>query len=201
MDRLPKPLEEVVKEFSELPGLGPKSSLRIALTFLKWPKDKVLRFAGAIIKLKESLVLCDVCGCISDENPCAICRDPARDDGILCVVPDLDSLLTIEEAGLFKGKFLVLGGLLAPLDGVKPDDLDVDRLKKRLKQGVVKEVILALGTTKESEVTESFIVNLIKKEFPDIVVSRLAQGIPFGMMLKYVDSETLRQSFNFRQRL
>ncbi len=201
MERLPKVLDEVVKDLSNLPGLGPKSSLKIALTLLKWPKEKVQKLVDSIIQLKESLFLCDMCGNISDENPCSICKDPTRDDKQLCVVPDFDSFLVIEESGLFKGKFFVLGGLISLAEGTNAKDIDVARLKKRIKEGNVKEVILALGTTKESEITESYITDLIKKEFPEILVTRLAQGIPLGIMLKYVDSETLRQSFNFRQRL
>ena len=201
MNKLPGILEEVVNQLSSLPGLGPKSSLKIGLTLLKWPKDKVLGLAHSIIELKESLFLCDICGCITDVNPCRICNDPLRDESLLCIVPDLDSLLTVEESGLFRGKFLVLGGLLSPLEGVQIYDLEIDRLKNRLKDGSVKEVILALGTTKESEITESYITDMIKKQFPQIIVSRLAQGIPLGMMLKYVDTETLKQSFNYRQKL
>ncbi len=201
MEKLPKILEEVVKNISDLPGLGPKSSLKIALTFLKWPKEKVQKLVNSIIQLKESLFLCDMCGNISDENPCSICKDPTRDDTQLCVVPDFDSFLVIEESGLFKGKFFVLSGLISAAEGTDVKDINIDRLKKRIRDGNVKEVILALGTTKESEITESYITNIIKKEFPDIVVTRLAQGIPLGITLKYVDPETLRQSFNFRQRL
>lgn len=199
MEKLPRSLELVVQQFSNLPGIGPKSALRLALTLLKWPEPKVKALGEAIIDLKQSLHLCSFCGCLSDEDPCPLCQDPARDSGQLCVVANWDGLLAMEAMGLYKGKYYVLGALLDPLDGVTNRELDLERFKKRLSGTGIKELILALGTLRESEATESLLKDLVKEQFPGVKVTRLAQGIPVGSDLKYVDPETLKQSLYFRQ--
>lgn len=201
MDKLPSALQRVVENLAGLPGVGPKSALRMGLTLLQWPEEKVRQLGQSLIALREELCLCSQCGCLTDVDPCSICSDPARQDELICVVPDLDSLLAIDEAGLFRGRYLVLGGLLSPLDGIQSGQLDFDRLRDRLGQGGIEEVILALGTTRDGEATESYVANLVQSEFPEIRVSRLAQGIPIGSQLKYMDQETLKQSFSYRQKL
>lgn len=201
MQRLPKALQEVVDHFASLPGLGPKSGLRIALTLLNMPRERAREMGKSILRLRESLCVCERCGLLADESPCSICVDPSRGEEEVCLVPDWDSFLAIEEAGLFRGKYLVLGGLLSPMEGVQPANLELDRLRSRLGEGRVWEVILALGSTRDSEATESYIRNIIEAEFSQIKVSRLAQGIPVGSDLKYVDKETLKQSLQHRQPL
>ena len=124
-----------------------------------------------------------------------------RDDSLLCLVSEWDGLLALEQGGFFKGKYMILGGLLAPLDGVEPGALEMGRLKKRLLDGQVTEVVLALGTTIEAENTASYIKNLVDREFAHVKVTRLAQGIPLGAEVKFVDKETLRQSLQYRQDL
>jgi recombination protein RecR len=173
----------------------------MGLTLLQWPEDKVRGLGESLIQLREALCLCSQCGCLTDEDPCSICSDPGRRGDVLCVVADLDSLLVIDEAGLFRGRYLVLGGLLSPLDGIQSSQLEFGRLRERLRQGDIEEVILALGTTRDGETTESYVADVIQSEFPHIRVSRLAQGIPVGSQLKYMDQETLRQSFSYRQPL
>ncbi len=201
MQKLPRALQTVVDRLSKLPGVGPKSALRMGLTLLNWPEDQVRNLGHSIQTLRDSVCLCSQCGCPSDEEPCSICSDPSRREDLLCLVSDWDALLTIDEAGFYKGKFLVLGGLLSPLDGSQVHELNLERLKDRLDSGLVNELILALGTTREGEATESYIVNLVEKNFPHIHISRLAQGIPVGSELKYMDKETLKQSVNYRQSL
>ena len=201
MQKLPRALQTVVDRLAKLPGVGPKSALRMGLTLLNWPEDQVRNLGDSIQTLRDSVCLCSQCGCPSDEEPCSICSDPSRREDLLCLVSDWDALLTIDEAGFYKGKFLVLGGLLSPLDGSQGNELNLERLKKRLDSGQVNELILALGTTREGEATESYIVNLVEKNFPHIHISRLAQGIPVGSELKYMDKETLKQSVNYRQSL
>lgn len=201
LQKLPQALQTVVDRLSKLPGVGPKSALRMGLTLLNWPEDQVRKLGSSIETLRDSVCLCSQCGCPSDEEPCSICSDLARREDLLCLVVDWDALLAIDQAGFYKGKFLVLGGVLDPLDGSQGGNLDLDRLKKRLNSGKVKELILALGTTKEGEATESYIVNLIKRDYPHIHITRLAQGIPVGSELKYMDKETLKQSVNYRQSL
>jgi recombination protein RecR len=201
LENLPEPLKKVVDHFASLPGLGPKSALRIALYLLTIPAQEVEAFGDAIISLRSTLTICEECGGFSDKSPCKLCADPSRDHSILCVVPDWDGVMVLERTRLFKGRYLVLGGLLSPIDGKNESALRLELLRRRLSKGEVKEIILALGATRDSEMTESFLKDLIAKEFPKIQVTRLAQGIPVGSELKYVDKETLKQSLTFRQRL
>jgi len=201
LDRLPQSLQAVVNRMAELPGVGPKSALRMGLTLLQWPEERVRSLGQSITELRDALCLCSQCGSLSDADPCSICKDPARRDDLVCVVADWDSLLTIDEAGFYRGKFIVLGGLISPLDGVHAGSLELQRLRSRLEKSTVTELILALGTTRKSEATESYIRNMVVTEFPGVSVSRLAQGIPIGSELKFVDRETLKQSLNYRQQL
>ena len=201
MDKLPGPLKDVVERLTRLPGIGPKSALRIGLHLLKLPQDSAQDFGRSIIELREKLCLCEECASLAETSPCPLCADPARHRDQLCLVADWDSLLSMEELGLFKGRYLVLGGLLSPLDGVGPGSLEFGRLRKRLAGGEVTEVILALGATLESETTASYVKNMVEADFPEVAVSRLAQGIPMGAEVKYMDRETLRQSLLYRQKV
>jgi recombination protein RecR len=199
--RLPQPLADVVGQVANLPGLGPKSALRIAMTFLKWPEAQTRNLGRAIHDLRDNLRLCSLCGALTDSDPCPICSDPLRTPETLCLVADWDSMLTLEEGAFYKGLYLILGGLLAPLDNVTPDTLEMDRLEDRLAHGAVTELILALGTRLEAETTASFIRNRVNAKFPHITVTRLAQGIPLGAEVRFMDRETLRQSLTYRQQL
>ncbi len=201
MQNLPGPLKVVVEQLSSLPGIGPKSALRIALSLLKMPKEKAGGVGQSILDLRENLCLCDECACLAESSPCTICGDPARDRDQLCLVPEWDALLAMEEMGIYKGKYLVLGGLLSPLDGVEPGHLEIDRLRRLLGRGSVTELILALGATLDAEFTASYVKNMVESEFAGVNVSRLAQGIPIGGEVKFMDRETLRQSLVHRQKL
>lgn len=186
---------------ARLPGLGPKSALRCAMAFLKWPEAETRRLGTAIYELRDKLFLCGICGALADSDPCPVCRDPSRTRDVLCLVSDWDSMLTLENGGFYDGQYLILGGLLAPLDNVNPDNLELDKLDQRLRQGEITEIIMALGATVEAENTASFISARVRANFSHIRVSRLAQGIPLGAEVKFMDKETLRQSLKFRQEL
>jgi len=201
MKALPKPLADLAGELSALPGLGPKSALRAALTLLKWPKDRAQALGRLVHDLRENLFLCSRCAGLAESDPCPICADPARSPESLCLVSEWDSLLALEETGLYKGRYLILGGLISPLDGVDPGALEFERFQARLSEGGVREVILALGSTLEAESTASYIKNLLARSHPDVRLTRLAQGIPLGAEVKYVDKETLKQSMVHRQAL
>ncbi|WP_027369603.1 recombination mediator RecR [Desulfovermiculus halophilus] len=201
MDRLPQALQTLVDQLAALPGVGRKSALRIGLTLLSWPEEKARGLGRAICDLRSQLCVCSQCRSLTETDPCPVCSDPRRDDGLLCVVADWDSLLAIDEAGFYQGKYFVLGGLLSPLDGIDADQLAFDLLHTRLAQGLVQEVVLGLGTTREGETTESYVRNLVHRDFPGIRITRLAQGIPVGSDLKYMDRETLKQSMTYRQAL
>lgn len=199
MRKIPEPLQAVVDQLARLPGLGPKSALRCSMTFLKWPEGETRRLGLAIHELRDKLHLCGSCGALADSDPCPVCADPSRNRDQLCLVADWDSMLVIEDGAFFKGQFFILGGLLAPLENIHPDSLDVEKLDKRLAQGEVSELILALGATVEAENTASYIRTRVQARFPHIRISRLAQGIPLGAEVRFMDKETLRQSLQFRQ--
>ncbi len=199
MQRLPEPLQAVVDQLARLPGLGPKSALRCAMTFLKWPEAETRRLGRAIHDLRDNLHLCSRCGALTEADPCPVCKDTGRSDDLLCLTADWDSMLTIEDGGFYHGRYLILGGLLAPLDNVHPESLELDRLDARLGEGLVREVVLALGATVEAESTAVYIRTRLGARFPQIRVTRLAQGIPLGAEVKFMDKETLRQSLQYRQ--
>lgn len=200
-DRIPEPLKALVEQLVRLPGLGPKSAMRMAMTLLKWPPSETKRLGRAVHDLRDTLHLCSRCGGLTATDPCAVCSDPRRSTDVLCLVSEWDSMLTLDDGGFFQGQYLILGGLLAPLDNINTDALDLDRLTSRLSEGEVSELILALGATLEAENTASYIRNLVSRRFSHIRVTRLAQGIPLGSEVKFMDKETLRQSMQYRQEL
>lgn len=196
---MPEPLRALVEQLARLPGLGPKSALRIAMTLLKWPEAETRRLGLGIHDLRDQLRLCSRCGGLSATDPCAVCADPERSRDVLCLVAEWDSMLALDEGGFYHGQYLILGGLLAPLEGA--GELDLNRLARRLAEGEVRELVLALGATMEGENTASYVRDMVKRRFPGISVSRLAQGIPLGGEVKHMDRETLRQSLRYRQEL
>ena len=195
--RVPEPLRVLVEQMARLPGLGPKSAMRVAMTLLKWPEAETRRLGQNILGLRDSLHLCARCGGLSATDPCAICADAARSRDTLCLVAEWDSMIALDEGGFYRGQYLILGGLLGPQEG----PLDLERLDRRLAEGEVAELILALGATVEAENTGAYIREMVRRNFPAVRVSRLAQGIPLGAEVKYMDRETLRQSLRFRQDL
>lgn len=201
MAGLPEPLADLVERLGELPGFGPKSALRAALALLRMPRERAEALGGSILDLRRKLTFCSRCRVLAASDPCPICADPDREDEVVCVVADLDSLITLEEGGFYRGRYQVLGGLLAPLDGVDASHLEIEPLRARLAGGAVHELVLALGATLEAEATASHVKNLVAREFPQVAVSRLAQGIPLGAEVKHMDRETLRQSLVHRQKL
>lgn len=200
-NRIPEPLKALVEQLARLPGLGPKSAMRMAMTLLKWPQSETKRLGRAVHDLRDNLHLCSRCGGLTATDPCSICADTRRSTDVLCLVAEWDSMLTLDDGGFFQGQYLILGGLLAPLDNINTDALDLDRLTARLAEGEVKELILALGATIEAENTASYIRNLVARRFAHVRVTRLAQGIPLGSEVKFMDKETLRQSMHYRQEL
>jgi len=201
LQNLPGPLKDVVEQLSALPGIGPKSALRMALTLLKMNRERANAVGQSILDLRENLCLCEECACLAESSPCAICADPGREADQLCLVPEWDALLAMEDMGIYRGRYLVLGGLLSPLEGVQPGHLEIDRLRRHLGSGRVRELILALGATLDAESTASYVKNLVESEFPEVAVTRLAQGIPIGAEVKFMDRETLKQSLVHRQKV
>lgn len=197
--RLPLPLRDLVDQIGKLPGLGPKSALRVAMSLLEWPEAETRRLGQSIYSLRDNLCLCDRCGGLASQSPCPICADEARSRDTMCLVAEWDSLLALENGGFYHGQYMVLGGLLDPVRKKDSQSLDLERLQNRLAEGEIKELILALGSTLEAENTASFLKQILARRFPGLRVSRLAQGIPLGSEIKFMDKETLRQSLRYRQ--
>ncbi len=199
MQRIPEPLKELVDQMARLPGLGPKSAMRAAMSLLKWPEAEVRRLGKGVYELRDTLHLCSRCGALSDSDPCPVCADSSRDAAQLCLVAEWDSMLTMEEGNFYRGLYFILGGLLAPLDNSPAGSLEMERLYGRLAEGEVRELILALGATADAEATASYVREQVGRRFPGVRVSRLAQGIPLGAEVRFMDRETLRQSLRYRQ--
>ena len=199
-NKLPEPLLDMVQQIARLPGLGPKSALRCAMTLLQWPEEQTRRLGRAIHDLRDNLSLCSRCDALTDTDPCAVCADPARSQETLCLVAEWDSMIILEEGGFYKGQYFILGGLLAPLEGSTPETLPVGKLERRLSEGLISELILALGTRLEAESTAAYLKDRLNRAFPQLVITRLAQGIPLGADLRFMDKETLRLSLHHRQR-
>lgn len=194
-------MKALVEQMEKLPGLGPKSAMRIAMTLLKWPESETRRLGNGISALRDNLCLCSRCGGLTAASPCPICADTERDKTILCLVPEWDSMLTLESGGFYHGQYMILGGLLEPLQKRDSQSLEIDRLVSRLEEGEISELVLALGATLEAENTASFLKRLLGVRFPKLRISRLAQGLPLGAEVKYMDRETLRQSLQYRQQI
>ena len=200
-DHIPEPLRALVEQLARLPGLGPKSAMRAGMQLLKWPESEARRLGQGIFELRDKLCICSRCGGLSAQNPCPVCSDVSRSRDTLCLVPEWDSMVTLDAGGFYHGQYMVLGGLLAPLEHQNTDSLDLARLVARLAEGEVQELILALGATLDAENTASWVRQTVRERFPHVRITRLAQGIPLGAEVKYMDKETLRQSLQYRQDL
>ncbi|MBO4812253.1 MAG: recombination protein RecR [Prevotella sp.] len=185
-------LERAVQEFATLPGIGRKTALRLVLHMLRQPVVDVDRFAEAIATMRHNVKYCSSCHNISDEEVCPICSDHRRDASIICVVENIQDVMAIENTQQFHGLYHVLGGLISPMDGIGPADLQIDSLVERVKQGNIREVILALSSTMEGDTTNFFIFR--KLEPLGIDVSAIARGIAVGNELEYTDEVTLGRS-------
>jgi recombination protein RecR len=192
-------LEALIKKFSKLPGIGPKSASRIAFHILGMHRDDVDALARAMIDLKQNTFTCSYCGGISDGEVCSICRDPERDRGLICVVEDAKDVLTIDGTGEFQGLYHVLHGLISPLDGVGPDELNVRTLLEKCRGGAVREVILALNPSVEGDATSLYIARLINPF--SATVTRIAHGLPVGADLEFADTATIIKSLEGRVKI
>jgi len=192
-------IEKVAKEFSRLPGIGHKSASRIAFYLLKMEKNEVENLAASMIDLKNNIKTCIKCGGISDLDICSICSDTGRDHRTLCVVESARDVLNIEATGEFKGIYHVLSGLISPLDGIGPDDLNIDSLVKKCGTDGLDEVIMALSPTIEGDATTLYLASLISQF--EINVTRIAHGLPVGSDLEYVDSATIAKSLEGRVKI
>ena len=190
-------IEKLIKIIAKLPALGARSSRRIVLHLLKNKDNKLLPLIEALQSVADNIKTCPICGNFDTEYPCHICADLSRDTEVVCVVQDVADLWAMERVGLFKGQYHVLGGILSALDGVTPEDLNIERLFSRLAQGVIKEVILALPATIDGQITSHYLLSRLK-EYP-VKVTTLAQGLPMGAELDYMDDGTIQLALSARK--
>lgn len=185
-------LNSLIKEFSRLPGIGPKSAARLAFHILKTSVDEVERLTKAINELKKNISFCNICGGISDGHICGICSDDSRDKGIICVVEEAKDLLTIEKSMEYRGLYHVLKGVISPLDGIGPDDLNIGSFINRCSNGAIKEILIATNPTIEGDATTLYLARILKPL--GIKVMRIAHGLPAGSNLEFADSATIAKS-------
>jgi recombination protein RecR len=192
-------VQDLIDELGRLPGVGPKGAQRIAFYLLQAEPVDVRRLAEVLLEVKERVRFCSICFNVSEEEQCRICRDPRRDQTVLCVVEEYKDVVAIERTKEFRGRYHVLGGAISPIDGIGPDQLHITELFKRLSDGAITEVILATDPNLEGEATATYLGRLITPL--GIRVSRLASGLPVGGDLEYADEVTLGRAFSGRRLL
>jgi recombination protein RecR len=185
-------LDSAVNEISKLPGIGKKSALRLVLHLLRQDEGVAVALGEAIIKLRQEIKYCKVCHNISENEVCDICSDDKRDKSTVCVVENIKDVISIENTRQFNGLYHVLGGIISPIDGISPNDIEIDSLVERVKSGEIKEIILALSTTMEGDTTNFYIFR--KLAGYDVKISILARGVSIGDELEYTDEVTLGRS-------
>jgi recombination protein RecR len=192
-------IDRLITLLARLPGLGPRSARRAALHLLKQPDRLMTPLAGAMAQAAETISTCTNCGNVDSANPCHICTAPGRDKTSICVVQDVSDLWAMERAGAFRGTYHVLGGTLSALDGIRPEDLNIASLIRRVAAGGVDEVVLAMNATVDGQTTAHYITEHLEKT--GVSVTRLAHGVPIGGELDYLDDGTITAAMKSRRRL
>ncbi|MED0940676.1 recombination protein RecR [Bacillus mobilis] len=193
----PEPISKLIDSFMKLPGIGPKTAVRLAFFVLDMKEDDVLGFAKALVNAKRDLVYCSVCGHITDRDPCYICNDSHRDQSVVCVVQEPKDVIAMEKMKEYQGVYHVLRGAISPMEGIGPEDINIPQLLKRLHDETVQEVILATNPNIEGEATAMYISRLLKPT--GIKVTRIAHGLPVGGDLEYADEVTLSKALEGRR--
>jgi recombination protein RecR len=193
----PEPVARLIEALQGLPGIGPKTAQRLTFFLLKRPAAEVRELAESLVAVKERIVSCSTCFNVTDQDPCRICSDPARDPRLLCVVEEPNDLLAMERTGEYKGRYHVLLGALSPLQGIGPDDLKIKGLLARIAAGGVEEIILATNPTVEGEATAIYLARLLKPL--GVRVTRIAMGVPVGSDLDYADEVTMHKAMEGRR--
>jgi len=197
--KYPETIENLIECFSKLPGIGRKTAERLALSTLSLDEDTINLFSTSLVDTKKKIRKCERCNNITDDDLCIICKDNNRNKDLLCVVEDAKNIILFERNGFFNGYYHVINGLISPLDGINPEDLNIDQLIERIKKDKVKEVIIAVKPSIEGETTSLYISKLLEKE--KVVVSKIAYGVPMGADIDYVDSLTLEMAIENRQKI
>ncbi|EJR00967.1 MULTISPECIES: recombination protein RecR [Bacillus] len=195
----PEPISKLIDSFMKLPGIGPKTAVRLAFFVLDMKEDDVLGFAKALVNAKRDLAYCSVCGHITDRDPCYICDDSHRDQSVICVVQEPKDVIAMEKMKEYQGVYHVLRGAISPMEGIGPEDINIPQLLKRLQDETVQEVILATNPNIEGEATAMYISRLLKPT--GIKVTRIAHGLPVGGDLEYADEVTLSKALEGRREI
>lgn len=190
-------VQELIDELGRLPGIGPKSAQRIAFHILQTESVDVTRLAELLTEIREKVKFCAICGNVTEQDTCGICRDPRRSPATICVVEEAKDVVAVERTREFRGLYHVLGGAISPIDGIGPDDLRIKQLLQRLSDGSVTEVIIATDPNLEGEATATYLTRLLVQ--PNLRVTRLASGLPVGGDLEYADEVTLGRAFEGRR--
>lgn len=195
----PAPIAKLINSFTQLPGIGAKTAARLAFYTIEMDERLVTEFAQNLINVKRDLTYCSICGNITDSDPCGICQDPTRDKEIILVVEDTKAIISLERMQEYRGTYHVLHGVLSPMDGIGPDDLNIAQLIHRLQDPDIKEVIIATNATAEGEATAMYLSRLLKPA--GIKVTRLAHGLAVGSDIEYADEITLFRAIEGRREL
>ena len=195
----PKNLKGIIDFYKSLPGIGEKNAIRMAINTYESSNDKLEDFISDLKDLKTNIKKCSICGAITDNDICDICSDSGRDDNLICVLEDYKNLFNFEKNNIFKGKYHILGGLISPMDGVNPEDLNIESLVERIKKLDNPEVIIALTSSIEGEMTMLYLKNILDKY--TVKVTRLSYGVPLGMNLDYMDMLSLNKALEDRREI
>ena len=194
----PKTIQNLIDCFKSLPGIGEKTAERLALSLLNFDEEKLSLFSNSILDVKTKIKRCNICNNLAEDDECEICKNKKmRDENIICVVEEPKNVIFFEKVGVYKGLYHVLDGLISPLDGVNPEDINIDSLIKRVKENKPKEIIIALKSSIEAETTTLYIKKLL--EGMEITVSKIAQGIPIGVDMEYLDAMTIEMALEDRK--
>ena len=195
----PPVVSELIDELKKLPGIGQKTAERLSFFLMRGQAEQATKLANAIHNIKEKIILCSLCHGITEADPCGICSDTSRDQKQICVVEEPHDVYVMENMGYFKGVYHVLMGVISPLDGIGPDDLNIDALKEKVSKKEIREVILATNPDMEGESTAVYVAKVLKPL--DVRVTRIARGLPVGSDIEYADSVTLLKSIEGRMEM
>lgn len=199
--KVPKSIQNLIESFEKLPGVGPKTAQRLTFYLLHVPQYELDKFASSLTLLKTGTTICSNCFTVGESDPCEICEDKSRDQGLICVVEEPLDVLALERGGKYKGVYHVLHGRIDPLNNIGPDEIYIDKLIERIKKSEITEIILATNPTMEGEATAMYITKQIKADNPDIRLTRIGRGLPIGADLEYADEITLQRALEGRSEL
>lgn len=192
-------IEQLIKLIAKLPSLGTRSARRIVLHLLKKRESTIPQLIKALESVYDNIKVCEVCGNYDTQSPCSICSSQSRETKLLCIVQDISDLWALERGGLYKGQYHILGGVLSAIEGITPDDLNIDKLIKRIDTEDISEIIIALPATVDGQITMHYISTLLKEK--NVKISTLAQGIPVGAELDYMDDGTIKLALDMRKQI